>query len=328
MYKHSVDKIIRSFFGKHLSENSRRLFGQWLGNKELQTEKDEVLSELWEESPAVITSSTQEDWEDLRRHIQPATPARNVSFYRSWMRYAAVMLLLLATGISSYYLTLRHVPLKTPELMEFFVPYGESRSAELPDGSRVWVNAGSLLIYPHQFAGNNRSVFLSGEATFQVTHDADHPFFVKTNHLDVEVLGTLFTVKAYPNDYFTTATLEEGSVSVDIKTGQLGKSFLTPHEQLVFSHEDQSVSIQKIDMDLYRMERKGFLIFENATFRQLITSLERKYNVVIHYNAQGYEDHKYNIKFSPDETIEEAMNVLRQLTGLRYKIEGEVIFIN
>lgn len=324
MDKESVDKIIRSFYGKRFSESLHRLFGQWLTNSN-DLEKEEVMKELWEESLAVETEQTRKEWQALRKQIRPA---KSVSITRSLMKYAAVVLLIIATGIATHMITREYLKSQTAELVEFFVPYGESHDVELPDGTHVLVNAGSLLIYPENFTGDDRSVFLSGEATFVVTPDTENPFLVKTNHLTVEVLGTVFTVKAYPNEYVTTTTLEEGSVGVDIKTGTYDKLLLKPTEQLIYSHVDHTVSIQTVDMDLYRMERRGFLIFENASFRQLITTLERKYNVVIHYDSGQYENHKYNVKFAPGETIEEVMTVLHQLIGLRYKIEKNIIFIN
>lgn len=328
MNRQSVNKIIRSFYGKHLSERFHRLFGQWLRANDLKKEKEQMFEELWTESPPVYTLQTMEDWQALQQRITSAVPQKNRFHIRSWQKYVAVILLIVATGFISHFLTNKNKLIQSAEFVEFFVPNGDSQYVKLADGTEVWVNAGSLLVYPEDFTGGNRSVFLSGEATFTVTHDMEKPFFVKTQHIEVEVFGTVFTVKSYPNDLYTSATLETGSVSVGVKPALLDKTILKPSEQLTYSHTDHNVSVQKIDMDLYRMERKGYLIFEDVSFRELLTTLERKYNVVIHYDAQQYKDHKYNVKFAPDETIEDAMNVLGQLIGITYKINKDVIFVN
>jgi len=328
MNKESVDKIIRSFYGKQFSEPLRRLFGQWLRTDSASKEKEEVIEELWRESPSVATTQTYTDWTALQKRIHPDSISRRQFFIRPWLRYTAVILLMITTGLITY-LTTNKDPLATSsELVEVFVAHAESEYVQLPDGSGVWVNPGSLLVYPKEFTVTDRSVFLSGEATFRVKQDLGKPFFVKTGHMDVEVLGTTFTVKSYPNESFTSTTLEEGSVRVSIKDGRMEQSVLKPGEQLVYSHVDHSFSIHNVDMDMYRLERKGYLIFEDVSFRQLIPTIERKYNVVIHYNTQQYEGHKYTVKFAPDETIEEVLSILQRLIGIKYVINENIIFIN
>ncbi len=328
MNQQSVNKIIRSFFGKHFSKRSHRVFGQWLRAEDLDNEKEHVIEELWEESPSVCSSKTLEDWLDLQQRITSSVPQKKRFHIHSWQKYVAVILLVIITGMVTYFLTNKTTLIQNPEFVEFFVPYGESQYVKLADGTEILVNAGSLLIYPEEFTGKNRTVFLSGEATLTVTPDAEKPFFVKTQHIDIQVLGTVFTIKSYPNDLYTSTTLETGSISVGIKSNPSDRLILKPSEQLIYSHTDHKVSIQTVDIDLYRMERKGYLIFEDVSFRELVITLERKYNVVIHYDAQQYKDYKYNVKFAPDESIEDVMNVLSQLIGITYRINKDVIFIN
>ena len=83
-----------------------------------------------------------------------------------------------------------------------------------------------------------------------------------------------------------------------------------------------------VDALLYKMERSGYLIYENVSFSHLMASLERKFNVTIHYNSQKYADEYYNVKFAPHETLEDVLAVLQQLIGIRFKIKGNVVFIN
>ena len=86
--------------------------------------------------------------------------------------------------------------------------------------------------------------------------------------------------------------------------------------------------VHSIDASLYNMERNGYLIFENISFSRLMASLERKFNVTIHYNSQKFAGEYYNVKFSPDEKLEDVLNILQQLIGIHYKIKGKVVFIN
>ncbi len=328
MQSEIIKRIISSFFGKRFPDNTQRLFGQWLIADDAKGEKEIILKSLWDNSPAISTDQTHTDWKHLRKQIavfQPAFP----SFNHKWIRYAAaIVLAVILSGTSAYWLVKKQESTRFPDLVERYIPQGESQYMELSDGSGVWLNAGSLLVYPREFSGKDRSVFLSGEATFNVIPHTKKPFFVKTSHIQVEVLGTLFTVKSYPNDTEVSATLERGSISVAIKDDSSKTSILRPGEQLVYSNLNHTVQIHAIDLDLYKMERKGYLIFENASFRELITAIERRYNVSIYYDAQRYENHKYNIKFAPNEPIGEVMNILSQLVGIRYKINNTVIIIH
>lgn len=214
-------------------------------------------------------------------------------------------------------------------MAELFVPYGESRQVILPDGSQVWVDAGSLLVYPKDFTDTEtRTVYLTGEASFTVRKNTEKPFIVKTTYLDVQALGTVFTVASYPADSCTSTILEEGSVKVDVKAGEHLPAILKPNERLVYSHAAHTVTVRPVDALLYKMERSGYLIYENVSFSHLMASLERKFNVTIHYNSQKYADEHYNVKFAPHETLEDVLAVLQQLIGIRFKIKGNVVFIN
>ena len=96
----------------------------------------------------------------------------------------------------------------------------------------------------------------------------------------------------------------------------------------VYSHAAHTVTVRPVDALLYKMERSGYLIYENVSFSHLMASLERKFNVTIHYNSQKYADEYYNVKFAPHETLEDVLAVLQQLIGIRFKIKGNVVFIN
>ena len=233
------------------------------------------------------------------------------------------------TAGTTYWATDRFKPVRHVEMAQIFVPYGESKEVLLPDGSKVWVDAGSLLVYPKDFTDTEtRTVYLTGEAAFSVRKNPEQPFIVKTTYLDVQALGTVFSVEAYPSDSCSMATLEEGSILVSVNDEGIEPTILKPDQQLIYSHTTHTVTVHAVDASIYNMERNGYLIFENIQFNRLMASLERKFNVTIHYNSQKYAGEYYNVKFSPDETLEDVLNVLRQLVGIRYTVKGRVVFIN
>lgn len=328
MEKDNIKKIISAYFGKSFSKAGINLFGRWLRTEESASEKVEALRTIWDNSTANASPDTREDWNILQRRLYTMPSVRTaVPLYRQIMRYVAVALLTLLATSAVYQLTDRSE--KQIRMAEFFVPYGESRMVTLPDSSKVWVDSGSLLVYPADFSDmKTRSVYLTGKASFTVRTDKAKPFIVKTTYVDVEALGTVFTVNSYPADLFTSATLEKGSVQVDVKGDLFPSSVLKPNEQLVYSHKEHTVNIYTVDASFSEMERAGYLIFDNVSFAQLMSSLERKFNVVIQSNSQKYNNQYYNVKFAPDESIEQVLAVLQQLTGLQYKIKKNVVFIN
>lgn len=326
----TAKRLIRLYFGKHFSRYGRILFARWLKADDEKMQKMDMLQELWEESRSEVTASTHNDWTTLKKNISVhSSPKRMVLLSRQWLTYASVVVLMILTAGTTYWVANRFKAIRQVEMAEIFVPYGESKQVVLPDGSKVWVDAGSLLVYPKDFSdADTRTVYLTGEASFSVHKNQEQPFIVKTTYLDVQALGTVFTVEAYPNDSCSTTTLEEGSVLVDVRNEGIQPTILSPDQQLIYSHTAHTVTVQTVDASLYQMERNGYLIFENTSFNRLVVSLERKFNVTIHYNSQKYASEYYNVKFSPDETLDDVLTILQQLVGIRYKVKGKVVFIN
>lgn len=330
MKEHDTKNILNIYFGKLFSERGRILFGRWLRAEDATKLKEEALHVLWENNSVQPSAATHEDWNKLQKRLYTVPIIRtSASFWRHIVQYSAVAVFTLLLVSTAFLLADRVRSPKHVHMSEYFVPYGESRLITLPDSSTVFVDAGSLLIYPTDFVDmDTRSVYLTGKASFTIRENKEKPFIVKTTYLNVEALGTTFTVKSYPTDLYTTATLESGSIRVDMKGGDIPSSLLKPNEQLVYYHKEHTVYIHMVDASIYEMERQGYLIFNNASFEQLMASLERKYNLVIQYNSQKYAKECYNVKFAPNESIEDVFDVLQQLTGLNYRINKSVVIIN
>lgn len=323
----SIKRIFQLYIGKHFTRMGRAIFGKWLRAQQDQVEKEEMLQQCWEASEGEISADTWNEWNRLQEQL-------GISFKRNgrlgvrWMRYAAVIALFLVTVGGTYWAAVQYTLHQPTVMSEMFVPYGETRELVLPDNSRVWVNAGSTLVYPSDFSQmDSRTVYLTGEASFHVSKNKKKPFIVKTAGLDVQALGTVFTVKSYAGEDFTEATLEEGSVKVSLKEGDNRSYILEPSDQLVYSHADGGVRMNRVDITLYKMARKGYLIFENVSFEQMILMLEKKYGVTFQYNATRYGNDLYNVKFAPDETIENVMEILHQLIGIQYIINEKNVIV-
>jgi ferric-dicitrate binding protein FerR (iron transport regulator) len=212
--------------------------------------------------------------------------------------------------------------------VECFVPNGGRKQITLPDGSVVWLNAGSLLVYPDAFNAGSRTVFLSGEGRFTVTKDESKPFIVKTNYIDVEVLGTVFNLQAYPGSDKTTTILETGKVRINDRSGLQIPVILQPNEQLVYNHMTHSFRKSNVDAAHIYSWTDGYLVFQQENLKNIIQSLERRYNVKINYSDSKFADMTFTVRFHSGETLEEALEILKQIgVNFKYKIIDHDVYI-
>lgn len=323
MESSKIKNIIQTFFDKDVSKKTFYLFSKWFRLNKNNDEKDLAMKEIWENTPSVINEETLVDFSKINSQIN-YNRKRRYSLSKTIISYASAIALII---MSSVYLTYKIAIPATLEYTQLSVSYGESKKITLADGTIVVVNAGSTLIYPKDFTSNTRTVFLTGEANFNVTKNPDKPFIVKTKYIDIEALGTQFCVQSYPNAKYTKATLIEGSIKVDMELGKNKSYILKPNNQLTYSHFNNEISIKDIDANKVASWVDGYLIFEGATFDEIVQTLERKYNVAINYDGEKLNQQSYFVKFIPDETVEDAMNVLTILINKSsYKKDKSTIY--
>lgn len=163
------------------------------------------------------------------------------------------------------------------------VPYGKRSEIILADGTKVWLNSGSKLVYPNFFSGNKREVFLIGEAIFEVSENKEKPFFVSTEDYSVKVLGTIFNVSNYPDDSFTSTVLKSGSVRIDYQTKGLFASKksidIDPGTKVVYERGVQKISTSTVNVESYFSWKDGILIFKNDPLDHILKQVSRYYNV-------------------------------------------------
>ena len=220
----------------------------------------------------------------------------------------------------------------------------------LPDGSLVWLNSASKLKYQNKFNDSLRVVYLDGEAFFDVKKDNKRPFIVHASGIEIKVLGTAFTVKAYEQEQTVEATLIRGSIEViNQKDPHKTKVILKPHEKMVFvkteeiQTKQQNAPIKKRDENtpilITRLPANisdtalaetawvyNKLICEGDTFRELAVKMERWFNVKIHFLNDKVASSRPRVIFQ-DEPIEEALRALQVIVPFSYSINGDEIII-
>jgi hypothetical protein len=210
------------------------------------------------------------------------------------------------------------------------IPYGKRFQLQLSDGTLVHLNSGTTLKYPVKFiAGENRQVFLDGEAFFDVAKDKKHPFIVNADNLNIRVLGTHFNVSNYPEDAVTDVVLVEGSVgmyNIHEEFDADKNTVLKPGYKGSFNKENNMIFTKPVITDIYTSWINGGLTFRNMTFRNIITKLERRYNVTIVNKNEKLANEKFNASFS-DESIEKVMSYFNDIHGINYTIKNNQILI-
>ena len=262
------------------------------------------------------------EWESFkRRNISIETPSpwkRNVKAIR-WgaaMLVAASLALLFLFHFSAptEYVVFEATQVAQVVSMEtnngihtLKIPRGMNQQLTLTDGTKVWLNAESTLEYPETFEGKpNREVYLKGEAYFEVTKDAEHPFRVKTDALETLVLGTSFNVRAYSKED-TQVTLVEGSVKVSDK--HQGELHLQPGE-----HTNQKLNKTKVEKaDDYHSWAEGMFYFDNTELVEIMRELGRWYNINIVFTNKEIMHDRLHFQAERKGTLEDALELLNTM---------------
>jgi ferric-dicitrate binding protein FerR (iron transport regulator) len=208
------------------------------------------------------------------------------------------------------------------------VPFGKRSSMELSDGTKVWLNSGSKLVYTPVFKGEIREVFLEGEAYFEVAKNADKPFYVRTVAFKIKVLGTKFNVKAYSDDNQSNTVLSEGKVSMKLNDQLFSKEvILSPYQKSTLLRNSDTFQISKVDdISKYTSWIYGYLEFDRENLADVLKSISRYYNINIELKL-GDKPKIISGKLDLKTEHERMLNGLARLSNTRYtKKEGKYLF--
>jgi ferric-dicitrate binding protein FerR (iron transport regulator) len=203
-------------------------------------------------------------------------------------------------------------------------PRGKVYNLVLADGTKVWLNASSAIKYPVSFSSDIRKVYLTGEAYFEVARDTLKPFIVSTSEMDIEVLGTIFNVMAYPDDKVMETTLVSGQVKVKAYKNNM---ILTPGMQAHIDKENKIVNQTKTDTDMFTSWRFGRYIFEYENLEGVMGKLSRWYDVQVSFA----DTEKKNLHFSGSlfkyKEIDETLHIIELATNVRFDRSENFIIV-
>ncbi|HVU55558.1 MAG TPA: FecR domain-containing protein [Puia sp.] len=314
------------------------------------------LDAYWElPMPAASAPSTNEittAWDSVRSKIisqQPPVelPARGIRV-RRMIRYASAIAAVLITTAGICLWNVLKMPPPPSALQKNIVSTknGSRSKIELPDGTQVWLNVGSRINYDENYGKENRELTLTGEAYFDVAHNANTPFILHTGKMDVKVLGTVFNVKAYPGDVTTEAALIKGSIEVTFPGRPHDKLILKPHDKISIVNKEVTAVDTPVTRHTYAGNKtipaimvssvqyepdssaiietawavNNRLIFRSKTFEELARDIERWFNVTVRVEDSSILSKKFTGTFS-NESISDALYALSLSYPFHYRVD-------
>lgn len=201
-------------------------------------------------------------------------------------------------------------------LNKLIVPTGMSTRIQLADGSVVWLNSGSKFLYPSCFNGKTREVYLLGEGLFDVAKNEESPFIVKTEKLDIEVLGTRFNVATYHTQGITETVLVEGSVKLSEKSlnpFSENSLILSPNQKADFKVDNGEFSVNAVDVEMYTCWSQGILKFESELLETVIKKVSRYYGVNFSIDSNLLNKHSITGKLDLKKSLDNVLKVIVEL---------------
>ena len=262
--------------------------------------------------------SAKNSWKILERRISPASG--KIKFLRIAGSVAASILICLASWYTYDYIQ--------SGTIQTISTLAEIRDITLPDQSVVTLNRYSTLSFPSRFRGAKREVRLTGEAYFDVEKDTRHPFIVKAESVNVQVLGTQFNVEAYPEDPEIKTTLIEGSVAVSIPE-ENRRIVLSPNESAIYNRLQKSLQHEinpKSSNDI--VWRNGHFLFDYLPLQEITRQLSHAFNVKIEITDPELRSYHIRANFTNGESLEEMLELLKGPVTFNYTITNTTIIIS
>lgn len=207
------------------------------------------------------------------------------------------------------------------------VPQGGEYTLVLSDGTKVTVNSLSKLVFPVSFTGSKREVTLEGEALFEVAKDKSKPFVVTIKGLQVEVLGTMFNVKAYPDDNQSFTTLVEGKVKLNSGFQSSNVSYLEPDQQAVYDPSTTGIVIQKVDAKQVVQWATGRYSFTNQPLDEIMKTLSRWYDFKYRFEDESLKQIRFEGGLNKYDCIDPILDIIKKTGKVRISVRGkEVLF--
>lgn len=326
--------LIIKFLTGNCSEAEKQQMEQWLAFSAQNKKEFERMQQIYSKA-GIHIEQKEFDTEKALLNVQhrillaekfTSKQSRKKRSFAYYTRIAAAVTIFMLAGFASIFI-FRSTP--KIEVIASSTEHGQKQTVELPDGTKVYLNSESVLSYSNQFGKDNREVSFNGEAFFEVAHNADKPFIVKTKHIGVQVLGTTFNFRAFE---------EKGDYQLDLKTGKvlfysihaesgekMEQIILNPGEKATYLTSLNSILKQKSINANYMGWHTGILEFANCPLDEVVDAIETSYNVDIELDPV-LASNKLTARFQ-NQKLESIFETLQTIFNCKIEKEGETIRI-
>lgn len=320
MNKQELKLLAQKYLEGTATEEEKRLLNQWY----------DTTNDGWVEHVNTNTPETEDQirlrmLNTLQQQINSSkTPQhQKTGHWKRLFTWSASAAALLLTGIFAWQFAFKN---EAPKLVS--VPDKKIIEIVLPDSSKVWLNAGSIFKYPKTFDQKTRTVeLIEGRAYFEIKHRDKHPFIVKTQSLNVTVLGTSFDVRAYQKEGTTKVNVVTGKVGITLKNEVKKPAImLTPKQELVLSklnHQIIKIPTQEIAVNAWC---KSQLVFEQENLGNVFHVLEKKYNTKISVDNKNLLNERISITLS-NQHLDTVMQILSFTKHFKYQMANDSITV-
>ena len=315
----TIDSLLPLYIHGKLDKDTSREVEEWIqANPENRKLAEKICrTEQYLGAVKEMQSLRDEDILSLAHRNMAEADRRRKRIRAGWMAAAAPILILIATV--SWYLYLHDKP--SSRVVE--TGLCEVRECVLPDGTKVWLNSNSRLLFPERFSKRKRAVSLTGEAFFDVQKDAHHPFFVQAGDVVIKVLGTRFDADAYAdNTSVFSTTLVEGSVEIRYPLhGHRQTTVLTPGQRLSFDPEADRAFIAYVDVSSLTSWKTGSITLDHTPLKDVLKMIGNAYGVHFIINDASRLNDSCSGTFV-QQPVEDILRAIECATDVHFKPFG------
>ncbi|RHU22265.1 DUF4974 domain-containing protein [Parabacteroides sp. TM07-1AC] len=330
------DTLIIDRLSDNISEEDNRKLDAWLDESAKHLSYFNQMKDLWDSS-AVGDPELLFDYERgyslfmkrVRGEKESTLVVETKNKQILWRRIIAVAAVLIPVFVLGYYTSLYfEKPSDTTGFLQSEVvsPNGSKTQLRLADGTVVWLNSGSRLLYNDKFGKENRNLELVGEAYLDVRRNEQIPLVVKVGGLDIKVLGTKFNVNAYPEKSEVKVSLLEGSVSMHAGNSP-ESAILKPMETGVYQAGSNQITVHPgLDSNAL-VWMKNQLLFTGEAFEEIARMLERRFDVKINIHNDALRKRRFGGDFGEEESIDKVLKIMAVNGKFTYTMKNNVIEI-
>ena len=324
-----MDELITKYLNKTASEEDKTTLLAWLKTDQVNRDYFLKTQKLWNISNIQLMPE-----DEIKKALDKVSATISIIEDRRqksrlmFFRIAAAVIVICMLSAGSFFMGVNFNKYTNPEpitMNQVIMGNGNRGFVTLPDGTIAWLNSGSKLIYPEKFEGNSRSVRLDGEGYFEVKRNEKKPFFVETENMIINVLGTIFDIQNYSRKPVAETVLMSGKVEVILKENNR-KFILQPDQKISYNKETGQYNLTQVDSEEYAIWTNDKLILDSEKLSTVLRKMEHWYGVTIKTAPNLPLDHRLTltIRYEPKEEI---LKMLSLILPIQYTINGDLIEI-